>query len=107
MKKKLGITLVLSLLLAYLASWLVMPRLGMAYELNFDYGCNAGVFGILDLQGSTCASGGPVMVGFPLVIHPGPLAENLLTIVIDVLAALILFGLLKAISNKRVKPAGI
>lgn len=82
------------LLFAYIASWIVMPRLGKSYELNFDHGCDAGVFGLLDLQSSTCASGGPTVVGFPLSIHPGPVVDNLLSALIDVAPAVVLLLLL-------------
>ena len=82
------------LLLIYLGSWVVMPRLGKSLELNFDHGCDTGYFGLLDSQGSTCSSGGPDLIGFPFVIHPGPLGENALTIMIDVIPAAILFSFL-------------
>lgn len=99
--KSLLVVLTAVILIVYLTSWIIMPRLGKTFELNFDHSCDAGIFGLLDLQGSTCASGGPNNAGFPLSVHPGPISDITLTIIIDMVPAVILVLILMRLRQRR------
>lgn len=79
------------LLLVYLASWVIMPRVGKALEVSFDDGCYTGNIAWFNAQGSTCTSGGPYLFGFPFVMHAnGTQAELVVTVVLDVMPAALL-----------------
>lgn len=82
-----------------------MPRLGKSLELSFDRSCYTGSFRLFDNQGSTCSSGGPYLVGFPFVVHPGSVKENILTVIIDIIPAAVLMTIL-ALAYRSKKPAG-
>lgn len=79
-----------SLLLVYLASWIIMPHMGKSFELSFDNSCYTGGFTLFDRQGSSCSDGQFYPVGFPFVLRPGAMLENLLSILVNLVPVAVL-----------------
>lgn len=70
MIKKNARTILIVLMVMYVAAQFVMPRLGLSLVPNFDGSCYSGSFKYIEkIADGSCGAGADNFVGFPLVIN--------------------------------------